>query len=89
MSAADALVDCQAENAAMRKRITKLERLNAVALDALDNIAHPIASMRRNLKEGQVLNGQMALALATDANYLQSIANNAITELNKEKKKRA
>jgi len=36
MSAADALVDCQAENAAMRKRIAELERLNAVALEALE-----------------------------------------------------
>jgi hypothetical protein len=51
---------------------------------ALEEIAQPIAFIRKNLKEGEALNGSMAIALANDPNYLKGIAKAALRDVFKE-----
>lgn len=48
--------------------------------EALKRIADPIEYMRQNLKEGESLNGQMAIRISENASYLQDIAKTAINE---------
>lgn len=52
------------------------ERDEAIA--ALDEIVSPILYMTQRLKEGEQLNGPMALALAKDPSYLRQIAERAL-----------
>jgi hypothetical protein len=54
-----------------------------LALKALKEINDPIAAMRNNLKEGEILNGIMAVALSKDPEYLRNIAFGALSEINK------
>ena len=46
--------------------------------EALDRIADPIAYMERNLKEGERLDGMMAMHIANNPEYLKKIAEAAI-----------
>jgi hypothetical protein len=46
--------------------------------EALDRIADPIAYMERNLKEGERLDGMMAIHIANNPEYLKKIAEAAI-----------
>ena len=61
---------------------TALNKLNlpdvmASAFDCLKNIANPISYMQEQAeKDGCKLNGQMAISLSEDANYLKGLANN-------------
>lgn len=48
----------------------EIERLKGL----LEEIANPIAAMRKSLMEGEGLNGVYAIALSNDANYLKEIA---------------
>lgn len=52
-----------------------------IAIEALNRIKSPISFMQKELKEGEHLNGVYAVQLARDANYLQSIAKKALTEI--------
>lgn len=45
-----------------------------ILLDAIENIANPIAYMQRELEEGYELNATAAIQMADDANYLKEIA---------------
>ena len=57
---------------------TLVVRLEA-AQQALEEISNPIPFMRKRAEqEGGKLNGQMAVALSDDANFLKSIAREAI-----------
>lgn len=47
--------------------------------DALEEIINPIAAMQARLKEGEMLDGNMAHMLAKDPEYLRSIARAALT----------
>ncbi len=47
---------------------------------ALEEIVSPIKFMQNRLQEGERLNGEYAIMLAKDANYLQSIAKKALEE---------
>lgn len=50
-------------------------------VEALEEIAEPIPFMRKRAEaEGGKLNGQMAVALSDDANFLKSIARAALKE---------
>jgi hypothetical protein len=46
--------------------------------DALNKIAYPIKYLQSNLKEGEQLNGVMALELADNSNWLKEIAREAL-----------
>lgn len=48
---------------------------------ALDKIANPIKFMQDNLKEGESLNGLMALQLANSPIWLKQIAEDALSEI--------
>lgn len=52
-----------------------------IAIEALHRIKSPISFMQKELKEGEQLNGQYAIQLASDAKYLQSIAEKTLTEI--------
>lgn len=49
-----------------------------VLREALEKIANPINFMQAELKEGETINGQMAIQLSNDAAYLKSIAITAL-----------
>ena len=51
--------------------------------EALDRIADPIAYMERNLKEGERLDGMMAIHIANNPEYLKKIAEAAIKNTEK------
>lgn len=53
--------------------------------EALDEIINPIKYMRLRLKEGERLEGMMAVALSKDASHLQSIARKALLTTSKTK----
>ena len=54
-----------------------LQHVMASAFDCLKNIANPINYMQEQAeKDGCKLNGQMAVSLSEDANYLKGLANN-------------
>lgn len=59
--------------AANTKLAEEIERLRK----ALEEIANPIEFMRKRLKEGEQLNGQYAVMLSQDHNFLKSIAKDA------------
>ena len=50
-------------------------------LDALEEIIHPVLFMHKRLKEGERLNGMVAVQLAEDAEYLRGIATSALEAL--------
>lgn len=47
-------------------------------LEALQKIQNPVAYLQNSLKEGERLDGVMAVALSNDANWLKEIARKAI-----------
>ena len=54
-----------------------------IAIEALHNIKNPIAYLRKEAeKEGNVLNGHAAVAIANSAQFLTDIAERAIQEIN-------
>lgn len=57
------------------------ERKYQIAIDALKQIANPIGHLKANLKEGEVLNGQQAILLSENPNYLKGIAEQALDKL--------
>lgn len=46
--------------------------------EVLEKIANPIAAFRKELKEGEQLNGEYAIRLSNDANYLKKLASDAL-----------
>lgn len=54
----------------------ELERVKAV----LQRIHNPIKRMQDNLQKGETINGEVAIQLSKDAEYLKSIAFEALTE---------
>ena len=50
----------------------------AKLVEALEEITRPVLFMRRRLKEGEQLNGMMAVQLGKDAGYLKDIATAAL-----------
>jgi hypothetical protein len=65
-------------NPTPQKQSTDVEILKL----ALDKIAYPIEHLQADAeKEGYHINGQMAIQLANDANYLQGIAKKALQQL--------
>ena len=61
-----------------RKYASELLRQRDELKEALDRIADPIAYMERNLKEGERLDGMMAIHIANNPEYLKKIAEAAI-----------
>ena len=59
--------------------MTDREKL-VLAIDTLKEIVDPIKVMKESLKEGETLNGMMAIQISNDSNYLKNIA---ITTLKK------
>lgn len=47
---------------------------------ALEEIADPVKFMRKNLQEGEALDGQYAYMLSNDANHLKQIARKALNK---------
>lgn len=60
---------------AMTEAATEIERLRM----ALGDIINPIGAMQRDLEEGYVLNGAMAVAMANDPEHYKRIARAALT----------
>lgn len=61
--------------------MTTEEKLS-IALDALNNIAHPIKHLQISAeKEGKSLNGGMAVMISQDPAYLKSIAESALSKI--------
>jgi len=60
--------------------MTNDEKLQ-IALQALKDIVDPIGSFQRNLKEGETINGLMAVKLSEDHFYLKDIAQKALTAI--------
>lgn len=58
--------------------ITELHDQVTLLRDALWKIAHPIDAMQSKLREGEKLNGPMAVMLASDPSYLKEIAQKAL-----------
>ncbi len=56
----------------------KADERIGVLEEALKEIVSPIEYMRKRLEDGEQLNGQYAIALANDANYLRDIAKKAL-----------
>ena len=52
-----------------------------IAERALYDIINPVKAMRRDLREGYDLNGDVAYELSIDHNYLKDIAAKALREL--------
>ena len=52
-------------------------------LDAIEHIANPIAYMQRELEDGYVLDGQIAIGLSRDCEYLKEIARKALRDYSK------
>lgn len=50
-------------------------------IKALQEIVEPIKFLQDRLKEGEQLNGAMAVTLSKDANYLKEIAKKALQNL--------
>lgn len=60
------------------------EAYNAMKL-ALEEINNPISFMRKRAEaDGCVLDGQMAMAFANDANYLRAIARDILNQIKSE-----
>jgi chromosome segregation ATPase len=59
----------------------RLQEKAAHLREALDEIANPVAAMRRRLKEGEELNGQYAVMLSESSEHLKSIARKALEPL--------
>lgn len=57
----------------------------AALVTALEEIIAPIPFMEKRLKEGERLNGLVAVQLAEDAEYLRDIAYKAVTTYRKQK----
>lgn len=55
---------------------TKLEAYQRAMMEIL----YPVAAMRKQLQEGEVLDGYMAIQLAQDPAYLRNIAEKVIRE---------
>lgn len=53
-----------------------------VLVKALERISHPIMHLRTDLKEGEQLNGQYAMQLSNDPEYLKGIAREALASYN-------
>ena len=53
-----------------------------IAIQALNDIIDPVNKLRRNLKEGELLNGLFAIQIMKDPSYLRSIASNALLKIN-------
>lgn len=62
--------------------MTNDEKLQ-IALQALKDIIDPIGSFQRGLKEGETINGLMAIRLSEDHNYLKEIAQKALIAIQK------
>jgi len=54
-----------------------------IAVQALNDVIDPISKMNRELEEGYRLDGQMAIKLSQDPNYLREIAKTALSEIEK------
>ena len=55
-------------------------------LEVLNEIVNPVSYMQQRAEEsGHKIDGHMAIALASDPNYLQRIAKEALNKLNQEK----
>lgn len=60
-----------------RAQLAEIKRLG----EALREIAEPVAFMRKRAEsDGHKLNGRMAVSLSDDANFLKSIAREALKE---------
>lgn len=60
-----------------RSQLAEIERLR----EALIEIAEPVSFMRKRAEaDGHKLNGRMAVSLSDDANFLKSIAREALGE---------
>ena len=64
--------------------MTKLQ----IARRALEDIYDPIGGIRRDLKPGDRLDGQMVAQLYNDASYLRELAKDALKELDKKPNRR-
>lgn len=62
--------------------MTNDEKLQ-IALQALKDIVDPIGSFQRGLKNGEAINGLMAIKLSEDHNYLKEIAQKALIAIQK------
>ena len=52
----------------------RLERERDAAVEALRDVVDPIGAIKRTMQAGCVLNGQMAMQLSNDPEYLKGIA---------------
>ena len=82
---ADAVLIADAGNTAQKCGLlpSELLRQRDELKEALDRIADPIAYMERNLKEGERLDGMMAIHIANNPEYLKKIAEAAIKNTEK------
>lgn len=62
------------------KYIHREEQLE-IARRALEDIVDPIAAMKRNLQDGEVLHGARAVGLSVDPYYLREIAQSALDDI--------
>lgn len=53
----------------------------SIAINALKDIIDPIGTLKRELKEGETLNGQIAVILANDVIFLRNLAKNALKQI--------
>lgn len=64
-----------------REKILELEARIKVLTEALENIISPIVYLQKEaVKEGAKLDGLVAVALAKDPYFLQTIAEKALTK---------
>ena len=67
---------CEAAVAQVAALTAENQRLR----EALEEIENPIEFVRKRLKDGEQINGQYAVLLSQDHNYLKSIAKDALKE---------
>jgi hypothetical protein len=65
---------------ALEKEITELREKLAAAVKALEEIVDPISFIRSRMKEGEQLNGTIAVYFSESPVYLKDIAKKALKE---------
>jgi tRNA A37 threonylcarbamoyladenosine modification protein TsaB len=62
----------------LEQQLADSQKREVMLRDALWKIAHPIDAMQSKLREGEKLNGPMAVMIASDPSYLKEIAQEAL-----------
>ena len=70
------------------KKLEALEKENAALRQALRAIANPIAAMQKAVPKGHTFSGAMAVQIAADPAYYQGIAQDALDEIERSRKRK-